>query len=88
MLDCNPAFRSTLGYSIEEVARLDYLDITYSADKKRSRKLFKELVAGKRKSYSIEKRYLHKDGHPIWMRITASLVSGDLTIRRSLSSLW
>ena len=74
MLDCNPAFRSTLGYTVEELTRLDYLDITYSADKKRSQKLFQELVNGKRKSYTIEKRYLHKDGHPVWMRITASLV--------------
>ena len=74
MLDCNPAFRSTLGYTVEELTRLDYLDITYSSDKRRSRRLFQELVNGKRKSYTTEKRYLHKDGHPIWMKITASLV--------------
>ena len=74
MLDTNPAFRAMLGYTVEEMMRLSYLDITFPADKRRSQKLFKELVSGKRKSYQIEKRYLHKDGHPIWMRITASLV--------------
>jgi len=74
MLDCNPAFRAMLGYTAEEISRLDYLSITYAADKRRSQKLFNELVSGKRQNYLIEKRYLHKDGRPIWTRIRASLV--------------
>ncbi len=74
MLDCNPAFHSMLGYTIDELKQLDYLEITHPLDKKLSRKLFNELVNGKRKSYFIEKRYLHKDGQSIWARLTASLV--------------
>ena len=74
MLDCNLAFQSMLGYMPRELTRLDYLEITHPLDKKRSQKLFDELVNGKRQSYLIEKRYLHKDGQNIWARITASLV--------------
>jgi PAS domain S-box-containing protein len=74
MLDCNPAFQSMLGYTTKDLSRLDYLDITHSLDKKASQKLFNELVNDKRKSYFIEKRYIHKDGQLVWARITASLV--------------
>jgi len=74
ILDCNPAFQSLLGYTARELSRLDYMDITHPQDKRTNRRLFRELVSGKRKSYLVEKRYLHKDGHPIWVRVIASLV--------------
>jgi PAS domain S-box-containing protein len=77
MLDCNPAFQTMLGYSSGDLVQLEYLDITHPLDKGISRKLFNELIAGKRKSYSIEKRYLHKNGQVVWGRITASLVHGQ-----------
>jgi PAS domain S-box-containing protein len=74
MLDCNPAFQAMLGYSAAELRRRDYLEITHPLDKRASRKLFKELVEGKRANYFVEKRYLHKDGPVVWARMTASLV--------------
>ena len=74
MLDCNPAFQFMLGYTAEELLKFDYLEITHPLDKGISRKLFNELVSGKRNNYFLEKRYLHKNGQPIWTHITASLV--------------
>jgi PAS domain S-box-containing protein len=38
------------------------------------RELFAELVSGKRDSYQVEKRYIHKDGHLVWARSTLSSV--------------
>jgi PAS domain S-box-containing protein len=76
MLDCNPAFESMLGYTAGELSRFNYLKITHPEDKRLSRKLFNELVKGKRHGYSIEKRYVHKNGHPVWTSVTASLVLG------------
>ncbi|MDR3573314.1 MAG: PAS domain S-box protein [Anaerolineaceae bacterium] len=77
MLDCNTAFQSMLGYSSGDLVQRNYLDITHPLDKGISRKLFNELVAGKRKSYFVEKRYIHKDGQIVWGRITTSLVRGQ-----------
>lgn len=76
ILDSNPAFQSMLGYTAEEILQFNFLDITHPMDKGMIRKLFNELVAGKRKSYFTEKRYIHKDGQVIWGRITTSLVYG------------
>ena len=75
--DCNPAFQSMLGFSAEEMLDMDYLAITYPLDRKISQKLFTELIAGKRKNYSIEKRYLSKAGAMIWARVTLSLVESS-----------
>jgi len=74
LIDCNPAFQSMLGYSAEESLQSDYLAITHPLDRGISRKLFNELIAGKRNNYFIEKRYLSKDGSIVWARVTSSLV--------------
>jgi len=76
MLDCNPAFQSMLGYSAQDLQKLEYLDITYPADRSTSRKLFNELVNRKQKSYTTDKRYITNTGEIVWGRITASLVLG------------
>jgi PAS domain S-box-containing protein len=77
MLDANPAFQALLGYSVEELKQLSYQDVTHPQDKASSRVLFDELISGKHKNYTIEKRYLHKDGQTIWGNITSSLVYGQ-----------
>ncbi len=40
-------------------------------------KFFKELIAGERDFYQIEKRYIRKNGGVIWGRLTVSLIRGD-----------
>ncbi len=74
--DCNPAFLAMLGYRLEELLQRDYLDVTHPLDKAVSRKLFNELLDGKRESYSLEKRYLGKSGQTVWVSINTSLVRG------------
>ena len=74
MLDCNPAFQAMVGYTVDELRRHDYLEITHLLDKKTNRKLFNQMVTGKRENYFVEKRYLHKNGSTVWARMTASLV--------------
>jgi PAS domain S-box-containing protein len=76
IIDCNPAFLGMLGYQLEEIQERDYLEITHPKDRAVSRKLFSELLDGKRDSYSLEKRYLSKTGETIWVSANASLVRG------------
>jgi PAS domain S-box-containing protein len=70
----NPAFLNMLGYSAEEMSKFRYIDITHPLDQPASRRLFRELVTGQRESYSLDKRYLRKDGSYCWARMTASLI--------------
>jgi PAS domain S-box-containing protein len=74
MLDSNPFFQAMLGYTANELAHRNYLSITHPLDKVVSRRLFRQLVTGQRQSYTLEKRYVTKDGQTVWGRITTSMV--------------
>ncbi|ARV59129.1 hypothetical protein BZZ01_11195 [Nostocales cyanobacterium HT-58-2] len=70
----NPFFQKLLGYSAEELANLDYTDITHPEDLTSQQVLVQECYAGMRDGYQLEKRYIRKDGEIIWIKLTVSLV--------------
>jgi two-component system cell cycle sensor histidine kinase/response regulator CckA len=74
IVECNPAFSATLGYSAAELGFLTFPDFMFPDDVVRARNLFDEIAAGKRESYQLETRYLVKDGHTIWGHLTVSAV--------------
>ncbi|HML23956.1 MAG TPA: PAS domain S-box protein [Aggregatilinea sp.] len=67
----NAALQRMLGYSAEELSTLTFDAITHDADLPLNERYFRELVLGHRDQYQIEKRYLHKNGNPVWVRVTA-----------------
>jgi PAS domain S-box-containing protein len=73
-LKSNPALRQMLGYSEEELTRMAFTEFTYLDDCELDWGLYRELTAGKRDKYDIEKRYLKKGGGVLWGLLTVSLV--------------
>lgn len=74
VLKANPAICSILGYSESELYTIAFQEITHPADLELDLQLMAELLAGKRDSYQMEKRYFHKDGHIVWSILAVSLV--------------
>jgi PAS domain S-box-containing protein len=72
----NPALHKMLGYSEAELQRLTFSEFTHHDDIERDATLFRELLAGMRDRYQIEKRYIRKDGETIWGHLTVSLGQG------------
>lgn len=72
ILDANPAMERMLGYSCDQMRKMNIAQFTHPDDRALSLALFNELTAGKRESYQLEKRYLHRDGRIIWGRLMAS----------------
>jgi PAS domain S-box-containing protein len=70
----NGAFCDVLGYSPEEIEELGWSAITHPDDRARSNELHLAMQRGEIEEYQFEKRYLHKDGHYVWVLLTASLV--------------
>lgn len=73
----NRALEQFLGYSEAELVRLSFTQFTHPDDVELDWSLYSELIAGKRSTYQIDKRYIRKDGQVVWGRLTVSLVSTE-----------
>ncbi|MEN9223702.1 MAG: PAS domain S-box protein, partial [Thermostichus sp. BF3_bins_97] len=74
VLSLNPAAQRMHGYSHDELLHMNFADYTHPEDLQKDQELFQQLIAGEIPSYSLEKRYLRKDGSQFWGRLTLSLV--------------
>ena len=74
LLRANQSFCRMVGYSKAELEKLSFQDITVPEDIGPDLRMLDEALAGKRSSYSLEKRYRHKDGHTVWAQLTVALV--------------
>ncbi|MDQ3196194.1 MAG: acyltransferase family protein [Pseudomonadota bacterium] len=74
LLNVNRKLCQLLGYSRDELLQMSFRDITHADDLVQEEKLLAQLVTGKMRSYAIQKRYLHKDGRLIPVRVTSSQV--------------
>ncbi len=62
------------GYPREEFLRLGLQDITHPDDFQAQLAQIRAILDGTIESYSLEKRYIRKDGSLIWVNVTASAV--------------
>jgi len=74
LLRSNEQFSVMTGYSPEELRAKTFFEFTHPEDVEKDRLLFEEQWAGLRNGYTIEKRYIRKDGGITWVEIAASLV--------------
>jgi PAS domain S-box-containing protein len=72
-LRVNEKLAAILGYTVEEALRLRWQDVTYPDDVPASDAPLTALLRGERRSYSLEKRYVRKDGTVIWGQLDVSL---------------
>jgi two-component system, cell cycle sensor histidine kinase and response regulator CckA len=63
-----------VGYSREELLNLTFQDITHPDDLDTDLEYIRQILANKIQTYSMEKRYIKKDGDRIWVNLTVSLV--------------
>jgi len=73
-LQANQKLLDILGYSLEELCKLTFIDITHPGDFEVTREQVRLLLAGKIPHYVLEKRYVRKDGSIVWSRTTVTLV--------------
>ena len=69
----NRAFCEMLGYSAKELQGFSFETITHPDDLAESRECVRALLAGERDTWEMEKRYVAKDGHHVWARVTTGL---------------
>ena len=70
----NETFCRMVGYSAEELAVMTPYELTYPADRAYHLEVAGRWHSGETQSFQIEKRFLRKDGSPLWVRVNADRV--------------
>jgi PAS domain S-box-containing protein len=73
-LDTNQRFTDILGYGEEELRQLTFFDITHPDDRPDTAISVRQLLAGFIPDYSLEKRYVRRDGTLVWSLSTVTLL--------------
>jgi PAS domain S-box-containing protein len=76
-LRLNRAISQMLGRNEPELRTMQLSDLNHPDDRRLDRPLIKELLSGRRRSFALEKRYVHADGHLIHALVHVSLMHGD-----------
>ncbi len=76
-LKVNPALTQIVGYSEAELLATDFQSITHPDDLEPDLILARQLMCGDIDHYDLQKRYFHKDGHVVWILLSASIARDD-----------
>ncbi len=73
-LRANRKLCDILGYGREELLKLRFQDITHADDVDRDVAQMNVLLSGSNDTYTMEKRYVRRDGSIMWAKLTCALV--------------
>jgi len=76
-LKVNKALCEMIGYSEKELLQTDFQTLTHADDLDADIEQLKQTLAGEISSYSMEKRYIRKDGEIIWGLLSVSLLRDE-----------
>jgi len=68
----NQKYCDIVGYTKEEMAAITFIAITHPDDIHADLDNMQQLIEGKIGEFSMEKRYIHKDGSIVWVNLTVS----------------
>jgi diguanylate cyclase (GGDEF)-like protein/PAS domain S-box-containing protein len=70
----NRKFCEITGYSSNELSDMTFPEITHPDDIQQDLAMVADLILGRRKSYSLEKRYLRKNGSVVWVGLSVAIL--------------
>jgi PAS domain S-box-containing protein len=73
-LRVNRRLAEIVGYEPEELLQTTFQEITHPDDLGVDLAQVRRLLADELRTYTMEKRYLRRDGSPVWVNLTVSLV--------------
>jgi PAS domain S-box-containing protein len=72
--EVNRKFGEILGYPPTELYGITWLQITHPEDREPTQRQLNRLLEGAVESYSLEKRYIRKDGRTVWTNTNVTLL--------------
>ena len=82
----NEKFCEIVGYRSDELLGRSFIDLTHPDDAQEDWASFQRLLSGQQEHYTIEKRFIHKNGSIVWVsKTTTKAKTNDETPLRCLS---
>jgi len=75
-LRVNTRLAEITGYSVDELERMNPVDLTYEPDRELERSLMDRLAADEIPEYQIDKRLVRADGSLVWVTASRTIVRG------------
>lgn len=72
-LKVNNAFYNILGYEVPELSNMHWKSITHKDDAAKSDETIRQLLNAEKEIVTFNKRYIHKNGEPVWVELTSTL---------------
>jgi PAS domain S-box-containing protein len=76
-LRVNQTLCAIVGYTRDELLTCTFQDLTHPDDLETDLGFVSDMLAGRRRCYSMEKRYIRKDRSIVWINLTVALVRDD-----------
>jgi two-component system, cell cycle sensor histidine kinase and response regulator CckA len=73
-IQVNQALCELVGFSRDELLAKTFQDITHPDDLDADLEFVRQMLDGQIRTYEMEKRYLRKDGHVVWVLLNVSLI--------------
>ena len=74
LIEVNRAFGEIVGYAPAELVGVEVWALTHPDDIDETRLVVGRLIAGEVDRFRFEKRYIHAEGHPVWVAVNSSMV--------------
>ena len=68
-IEINDKFCEIIGYSRKELENLTWFDFTHPDDIDKNKSLFEKMLSGEHDSYTMDKRYIRKNGEIVYVSI-------------------
>jgi PAS domain S-box-containing protein len=84
----NPALRRMLARTDDEILGHTAMEITHADERAETEDVVARFRSGLQQEYHVEKRYLKKDGSPVWLNVTTTLVPATETSEPFLQAIY
>lgn len=72
----NSYYENITGYSVDELLKMNFLELTHPNDRKKDWEIFSKAARGE-EEYRNEKRYIKKDGTIVWVKIHLAFIRDE-----------
>ncbi len=73
-IEANKGIINMFGYSMDELAKLTWAELTHPDDLDTDIEEFNKLLMDQKNTYFLEKRFIHKNGNIIWTKLSVGCV--------------